>query len=94
LPIKFGFFGGTIRLATEPVLKTVEVLKPLGVRLALPPLVHTLIMDEKFYKEFCERIQHSMQISIKNGHNDYALGLRKSMVIINELRQKYNNSDK
>ena len=30
-------FGGAIRLVTEPVLKTVEVLKPLGVRLPLPP---------------------------------------------------------
>jgi hypothetical protein len=51
-------------------------------------------MDETFYKEFCERIQHSMQISIKHGHNDYALGLRKSMVIVNELRQKYYKNTK
>lgn len=51
-------------------------------------------MDEKFYKEFCERIQHSMQISIKHGHNEYALGLRKSMVIVNELRHKYHNDTK
>jgi hypothetical protein len=26
-------------LVTEPVLKTVEVLKPLGVRLSFPPLL-------------------------------------------------------
>jgi len=51
-------------------------------------------MDEKFYKEFCERIQHSVQISIKNGHNEYAVGLKKSIMIVNELRHKYQNEAK
>ncbi len=46
-------------------------------------------MDETFYKEFCERIQHSLQISVKHGHNDYALGLKKSVMILNELKKKY-----
>jgi len=31
------FIGRSIRLATEPLLKSVEVLKPLGVRLAHLP---------------------------------------------------------
>lgn len=51
-------------------------------------------MNDKFYKEFCERIQHSLQISIKNGHNEYALGLKKALVIVNELKQKYQNDTK
>jgi hypothetical protein len=51
-------------------------------------------MDEKFYKELSERIQHSTQISIKHGHNDYALGLKRALIIVNELRQKYSGSDK
>jgi hypothetical protein len=81
-------------LATEPVLKTVEVLKPLGVRLAHPPLIDIIFMNDKMYKEFCEKIQHSIQISIKHGHNDYALGLKKSIMIMNELRQRYANETK
>jgi hypothetical protein len=51
-------------------------------------------MNEQFYKEFCERIQHSLQISIKNGHNEYALGLKKSIMIMNELKQKYQPESK
>lgn len=51
-------------------------------------------MKIEFYKEFVERVQHSIQISIKYGHNDYALGLKKSLAIVNELRQKYQNDTK
>jgi hypothetical protein len=51
-------------------------------------------MNDKFYKELCERIQHSVQISIKYGHNDYALGLKKALMIVNELKQKYNSETK
>jgi hypothetical protein len=51
-------------------------------------------MNEQFYKEFCERIQHSLQISIKNGHNEYALGLKKSLMIVNELKHKYQGKTK
>jgi isopropylmalate/homocitrate/citramalate synthase len=51
-------------------------------------------MNDKMYKEFCEKIQHSIQISIKHGHNDYALGLKKSIMIMNELRQRYANETK
>lgn len=53
-----------------------------------------LKMNEQFYKEFVERIQHSVQISIKYGHNEYALGLKKSLMIVNELKQKYQNETK
>jgi len=51
-------------------------------------------MNENFYKEFVERVQHSVQISIKYGHNDYALGLKKSLIIVNELKRKYQNETK
>jgi len=51
-------------------------------------------MNEKIYKEFCERIQHSIQISIKHGHNEYALGLKKSIMILNELKQNYQSETK
>ena len=81
-------------MATEPVLKTVEVLKPLGVRLSHLPLSVIIFMDEQLYKELCERIQHSIQISIKHGHNEYALGLKKSIMIVNELKQKYQSNTK
>jgi len=81
-------------LATAAVLKTVEVLKPLGVRLSFSPLFVMNFMNEQFYKEFYERIQHSVQISIKYGHNDYALGLKKAIIIVNELKQKYQGETK
>lgn len=51
-------------------------------------------MNEQFYKEFCERIQHSVQISIKHGHNEYALGLKKSLMIMNDLRKKSQDETK
>jgi hypothetical protein len=51
-------------------------------------------MNEQLYKELCERIQHSIQISIKHGHNEYALGLKKSIMIVNELKQKYQPESK
>ena len=51
-------------------------------------------MGEQFYKEFCERIQHSVQISIKHGHNEYALGLKKSLMIMNDLRKKSQDETK
>jgi hypothetical protein len=39
-------------LATEPVLKTVEVLKPLGVRLPLPPLFTITLWMNNFTKNY------------------------------------------
>jgi hypothetical protein len=51
-------------------------------------------MNEQLYKEICERIQHSIQISIKHGHNEYALGLKKSIMIINDLKHKYQPESK
>jgi hypothetical protein len=51
-------------------------------------------MNEQLYKELCERIQHSIQISIKHGHNEYALGLKKSIMIVNELKHKYQPESK
>jgi len=51
-------------------------------------------MDDKFYKEFYEKIQHSLQISIKHGQNDYALGLKKALMIVNELKHKHHDGTK
>lgn len=64
-------------------------VKALGGSTPPPSVVHNYIMDEQFYKELCERIQHSIQISVKHGHNEYALGLKKSIMIVNELKHKY-----
>lgn len=51
-------------------------------------------MNEQFYKEFVERVQHSVQISIKYGHTEYALGLKKALIIVNDLKQKYQTDAK
>lgn len=75
------------------VLKTTVLKGTVGSNPTLT-VVHNYIMDEQFYKELCERIQHSIQISVKHGHNEYALGLKKSIMIVNELKHKYQSETK
>ncbi len=77
-----------VRLVEDTALKAAGY-KSFAGSIPVLSVVHNYIMDEQFYKELCERIQHSIQISVKHGHNEYALGLKKSIMIVNELKHKY-----
>ncbi len=82
-----------VRLVEDTALKAAGGKSFAG---SIPVLsaVRYYFMSEQFYKEFYERIQHSIQISIKHGHNEYALGLKKSVMIVNELKHKYHPETK
>ena len=51
-------------------------------------------MNEEFFKELFDRLQHVEQLSRKNANslNDlkYPNGIRRAMDIISEVRDKYN----
>jgi len=52
-------------------------------------------MNEEFFKELFDRLQHVEQISRKNANSlsdlKYPNGIRRAMDIISEVRSKYDN---